>query len=405
LLDQEKCWDLLGELKEKKFELEDEVHERFVPRCKAVKEVHPKIKRDGTTSMVGLKYLGDDCLALVGGPHTRVDFPEFNLGSRKQIGEYLQWFGWKPTVFTEGGQPKVDEKTLAGVDDIPEAQLIADYLTVEKRIAMVQSWLDAVGDDGRVHGRVNSNGAVTGRMTHFSPNMAQVTAGTKVYGKQMRQCWTSRPGYKIVGCDASGLELRMLAHYMNDDAYTKEVLEGDIHTANQHAAGLATRDLAKTFIYAFLYGAGDAKIGSIVGGNATAGRRLKQQFLDNTPALKRLRDRVEAAAQRGWLKGLDGRRIQVRSPHAALNTLLQGAGAVVMKQALVFLHDYATTAALDFMFVGNIHDEIQTEVHEDDAESFGRLAVRAIEKAGEHFNLRCPVTGEYKVGDTWEETH
>jgi DNA polymerase I-like protein with 3'-5' exonuclease and polymerase domains len=242
-------------------------------------------------------------------------------------------------------------------------------------------------------------------MTHYEPNMAQVTSGTKVYGKEMRACWVAPEGYSIVGCDASGLELRMLAHYMGDDEYTKEVLDGDVHTANQRAAGLPTRDTAKTFIYAYLYGAGDAKIGSIVGGSKADGKRLKAKFLANTPALRTLRGRVEQAAKRGWLKGLDGRRIYVRSSHAALNTLLQGAGAVVMKQALVYLNGMAKARKLDYMFVGNIHDEIQTQVLNAHTEQFGKLAVQAIEMAGQHFSLRCPTTGEYKVGANWSETH
>jgi len=405
LLDQGKVWDLLATLKEKKFELEDEVHTTFRPVAKAVREITPKIKKDGTTSKVGLKYLGDDCLLLVGGTHTRIEFEDFNLGSRKQIGERLVALGWKPTSFTPTGQPIVSESVLMRLEGFPEAELIADFLTVQKRLAMAQSWLDFVQEDGRVHGRVNSNGAVTGRMTHYEPNMAQVTAGSKIYGKEMRECWTSREGYKIVGCDASGLELRMLAHYMADDEYTQEVLDGDVHTANQQAAGLPTRDAAKTFIYAFLYGAGDAKIGSIVGGTKSTGKRLKAKFLANTPALRTLRGRVEQAAKRGWLKGLDGRRIYVRSSHAALNTLLQGAGAVVMKKALVFLDEAAKEHGLDYKFVGNIHDEMQAEVLEAHTDFFGELAVQAIEKAGEHFNLRCPTTGEYKVGDNWSETH
>lgn len=403
-LDQEAAFMLLAELKEKKYELEDKVHETFKPVAKPVREIIPKINQSGATSVVGLKYLGDDCLSLVGGTHTRIEWQEFNLGSRKQIGERLVALGWKPPKMTPTGQPQVDETTLKDVE-FPEGALIADYLTVEKRIAMVQSWLDFVQEDGRVHGRCNSNGAVTGRMTHYQPNMAQVTAGTKIYGTEMRSCWIAPKGYKIVGADASGLELRMLAHYMNDSEYTKEVTDGDVHTANQRAAGLATRPQAKTFIYAFLYGAGDAKVGAIAGKGAGAGRTLKRKFLDNTPALKNLRDRVGKAARRGWLKGLDGRRIQVRSSHAALNSLLQGAGAVVMKQALVLLDQSATDAGLDYKIVGNIHDEIQAEVLEEHADAFGKLAVTAIEEAGEHFSLRCPTTGEYKVGNNWSETH
>jgi DNA polymerase I-like protein with 3'-5' exonuclease and polymerase domains len=205
--------------------------------------------------------------------------------------------------------------------------------------------------------------------------------------------------------DASGLELRMLAHYMNDKDYTYEVLNGDIHTANQRAAGLESRDKAKTFIYAFLYGAGDGKIGEIVGGTARQGKVLKANFLNNTPALATLRSRVAKASGKGYLKGLDGRRIKVRSEHSALNTLLQGAGAVVMKQALVHLEDYANKEGLDYHFIGNIHDEIQTEVREDQATRFGELAVQAVVDTTETLNLRCPLDAEYKIGNNWADTH
>ena len=404
LLDQESAFLLLAELKEKKYDLEDKVHETFKPLPTFIKQITPKFKKDGTKSIVGLKFLGEQW-ETVQAAFSRIDFPEFNLGSRQQIGRYLQYFGWKPETFTETGQPIVDESVLRKVKGIPEAELIGEYLMVQKRIAQIQSWLDAVKDDGRVHGYVNANGAVTGRMTHSSPNMGQVPAVYSPYGKECRAVWVVPDGYKLVGMDASGLELRMLAHYMNDEGYTNEILNGDIHTANQLASGLSTRDQAKTFIYAFLYGAGDAKIGSIVGGTATHGRRLKAKFLSNTPALGKLRGRVSTASGRGYLFGLDGRRVAVRSEHAALNTLLQSAGAIVMKKALCLLDEYATMYNIDYKIIGNIHDEIQTEVKQADAERFGWLATSCIEAAGLHYKLNCPLAGEYKVGSNWAETH
>ena len=404
LLDQRRAFDLLATLQEKKNELEDMVREVFLPLPTFIKVVKPKYKKDGGLSSVGLKFLGD-LWVHVGGDFSRVDFPEFNLGSRKQIGRYLQYFGWKPDKFTETGQPIVDEKVLENVTDIPEAQLIAEYLLVQKRIAQVQSWVDAVQADGRVHGQVNAIGAVTGRMTHSSPNMAQVPAVYSPYGEECRSCWIVPEGYKLVGVDASGLELRMLAHYMGDQEYTNEILNGDIHSANQSAAGLASRDQAKTFIYAFLYGAGDAKIGSIVGGSSTVGKRLKDKFLENTPSLAELRERVATAAARGYLRGLDGRRLWIRSEHAALNTLLQAAGAVVMKQALVIFSDFAQKWGLTYRMVGNIHDEVQMEVLEKDAKNAGYLMVESIKAAGKHFDMRCDLDGEYKIGNNWAETH
>jgi len=299
----------------------------------------------------------------------------------------------------------VDERTLEENKHIPEAVLVLEYLLLQKRYAQVSSWLEHVEEDGRVHGRVTTNGAITGRMTHQTPNMAQVPAGYSQYGEECRQCWTVPTGKKLVGFDASGLELRMLAHYMDDEEFTNVLLTEDVHTRNQMAAGLDTRPQAKTFIYAFLYGAGDAKIGSIVGGTATHGRKLKQRFLSNTPALESLRERVGVASQRGHLVGLDGRKLWVRSEHSALNTLLQAAGAIVMKKALVLLDDYATQWNIDYKFVGNIHDEVQTEVAAEQAEKFGYLAVECLKAAGIYYKLRCPLDGEYKVGTTWAETH
>lgn len=334
----------------------------------------------------------------------------FNPGSRQQIGERLKELGWKPKEFTETGIPKIDETVLAGVK-IPEAQVIAEYLMLNKRISQIESWLEAVGKDGRVHGKVTTNGAVTGRMTHSAPNMAQIPNSSSIYGPECRECWTVENGNVLVGCDASGLELRMLAHYMKDEDYVRTVTEGsskagtDVHTVNQRAAGLSTRDNAKTFIYAFLYGAGDAKIGSIVGGTAKVGKELKSKFLNQTPSLARLIERVGKQASKGWVPGLDGRRIWVRSEHAALNSLLQGAGAIVMKKALVLFDDKVKANKWAVKYVANVHDEAQLECPKDIAEDVGKAFKQSIIEAGEAYNLRCPLDGEYKIGNNWRKTH
>lgn len=329
----------------------------------------------------------------------------FNVGSRQQIAKRLGELGAVFGKTTEKGNPIVDESVLETID-LPEAKAVSEYLMLQKRYAQVHSWLDHVNEDtGRVHGRVISNGAVTGRMTHQNPNMAQIPASSKPYGKECRSCWTVPSGTKLVGFDASGLELRMLAHYMDDKEFTNVLLREDVHTRNQMAAGLANRDQAKTFIYAFLYGAGDAKIGTIVGGSARDGAGLKERFLRNTPSLESLRERVVRASGRGYIRGLDGRRLHVRSGHAALNTLLQAAGAIVMKKALVILDKYAKEWELDYKFIGNIHDEVQTEVREAHADKFGWLGVECLKAAGIEFGLRCPLDGEYKIGENWSETH
>jgi DNA polymerase I-like protein with 3'-5' exonuclease and polymerase domains len=334
----------------------------------------------------------------------------FNPGSRKQVGEKLIELGWKPEKFTETGQPQVDETTLANVD-FPEAKMIAEYFLLQKRVAQIESWIEAAGKDGRVHGRVITNGAVTGRMTHSSPNMAQVPNGGSVYGHECRECWTVEDDKVLVGCDASGLELRMLAHYMNDPKYTDAVVNGkssegtDIHTLNMKAAGLQTRDQSKTFIYAWLYGAGPSKIGSIVGGSAKEGEKLMAKFLAQTPSLKVLKDKVSKFAAKGYVPGLDGRKIWVRSEHSALNSLLQGAGAVVMKKALVIFNEKIDNNGWCVKMVANVHDEFQFEVSPDIADVVGAAARQSIIDAGVAFNLRCPLDGEFKKGKTWKQTH
>ena len=340
-----------------------------------------------------------------GVPFIKVKHKEFNLGSRQQIAERLVMLGWKPKKKTDKGHIIVDEKVLSQIKDIPEAKLINRFLMLQKRIAQVSSWIEAVREDGRVHGKVITNGTITGRMSHQSPNMAQVPAVYSPYGKECRGLWTIDKGYKLVGVDASGLELRMLAHYMNDKDYINEVINGDIHTSNQIAAGLESRDEAKTFIYAFIYGAGNRKIGSIIGGSERDGERIKEKFLRATPSLRRLREKVERVAQRRWVRGIDQRKIIIRHPHAALNTLLQGAGACVMKKALTLLEEYVITKRIRAFPVVNVHDEFQYEVQSDRADEFGRLAVQSIRDAGDLLNVRCPLNGEYKIGNNWSETH
>ena len=405
--DMQSALTLLAELREKKQQIEDEVHSTFKPKWVDTKQVTPYIKKDGNLSKRGMtdeEY--QRCLDTNNfNPFMRQTLQEFNLGSRKQIGEYLIDFGWNPDRFTPTGQPIVDEKTLSKITHIHEAKLIADFLLLQKRIAQIDSWVEAVRDDGRIHGFVIPNGTITGRMSHRNPNVAQVPSIHSPYGKECRACWTVPEGHKLVGVDASGLELRMLAHYMDDKEYINEIINGDIHTTNQNFAGLKSRDQAKTFIYALVYGAGDEKIGSIIKGSRAEGKRLRERFLSSLPTYRTLKERVDRAASKNYLKGLDGRKLYIRNKHAALNTLLQGAGAILMKKALVNLDSLLKLNAIDYRFVANIHDEWRIEVKESQADFVGEMAVKSIIEAGEHFNLRCPMDGEYKVGGNWSDTH
>jgi DNA polymerase I-like protein with 3'-5' exonuclease and polymerase domains len=220
---------------------------------------------------------------------------------------------------------------------------------------------------------------------------------------------------KLVGCDAKGLELRMLAHYLyslDGGAYAKIVVEGDPHISNQKAAGLDTRDVAKTFIYAFNYGAGNRLLGSKIDPEADKqkqewlGAKARERFLRRIPGLKHLIDRVKTTSrQRSYLIGLDGRRLHIRSEHLALNTLLQGAGACVMKMATVIMHEHFRKAKMEVYQALNIHDENQVYCKPEIAEDVGGIMADSITLAGEELGVKCPLEGEYKIGESWMETH
>ena len=337
---------------------------------------------------------------------TKTKYIPFNIASRKQIAERLMERGWKPTKHTEKGNVIVSEEILSKLD-MPEAQMFSRYFLLQKRTGLLKSWIQECQEDERVRGRVMTLRTVTGRMAHNSPNMAQVPATYSPYGKECRELWTvSNPDtHVLVGTDASGLELRCLAHYMEDPKFTREVLTGDVHTANQKMAGLETRDQAKTFIYAFLYGAGPAKIGSVVGAGAKQGNILIQRFLKNMPALNRLRSKVQEAAERGTIIGLDGRQLQIRAIHSSLNTLIQGAGAIVCKQWLVHMDERIRAKGIDAKLVASVHDEYQFEVSKKDTTIFGQITKDAMKDTEATLDVKCPLDCEYKVGNTWAETH
>jgi len=348
------------------------------------------------------------------GPHQPIKLRSFNPGS----GTHIVWWveselGRQKWLLTDKGNPKTDAETLELMfKEEPFLEPLLHYLEVNKLLGQLaegdKAWLKQVRKGGRIHGGADILGAVTGRFTHSSPNLAQVPSVRAYKGRESRSLFTVKRGYKLVGADASGLELRTLSHYLSrydDGKYGQTVLEGDIHTANQEAAGLPTRDMAKTFIYGFLYGAGDAKIGTITGGGAKEGKILKTRFLKKTTGLGDLVADVKQAAKKKYLRGLSGRRLFVRSPHSALNTLLQSAGAYYMKYWVVAVDKMIKTEGIDAKIVGNIHDEIQCEVREDQAEKFSKNLESLFIKVGEDIGMRIKMEGESKIGDNWYETH
>lgn len=402
-LDEQKAHTLYIETKSKADKIKTDIRKQIKPKPVADKEVKVKYKKDGSISKVGLR--GYD----ISGDCTLFKYQEFNLDSPKQIVERMNGFGWKPVDFTPKGTPRVTENNLATLpDNAPEdAKKVAEWKMLETRWKTINSWLDNLGKDGRVHGRVQTLGTVTGRMSHSDPNMANIISVRKPYGYESRSCWTvqNTSKYTLVGMDAQGLELRMLAHYMGDQRYSSIVVDGDPHTENQQKAQLPTRDMAKTFIYAFLYGAGVAKIGKIVNGSPADGTTLKKRFLKNLPSLKRLIDKVQLAAQRGHIRGLDGRRIFIRHQHAALNSLLQGAGAIVCKQWSIFMDEAIQRERLNAHLVNTIHDELQYEVDKDHATRIIELADSTMQDVGKFFNMRVRLNAEARQGNNWAETH
>ena len=393
------------ELLDEKDDIESQILGAFKPICKRLGEFTYKRAN---------KKLG------IMEPNTtvnKVEFIPFNPGSRQHIVTSLvEKYGWKPKVFTDTGAAKVSEEVLESLE-YPEAKLLARFFRLQKILGQLvdgnNSWLKLVKDDGRIHGSVDTLGAVTGRCTHNKPNVAQVPSGRAFKGKESRSLFKAKSGYKIVGCDASGLELRTLSHYLaryDGGAYATEVLKGDIHTANQLAAGLPTRDNAKTFIYGFLYGAGAEKIGQIIGKGAKEGNIIKRKFLRKLPAIAKLSEAVVNKVESGeTLRGLDNRPYFTRSSHSALNVLLQGAGAIVMKVYLILLdRNLQATGFLvgkDYEYVGNIHDEVQAEVVESRVDEYKAIAEKTFTDVTAELNFRMPLEGEAKSGDTWYDTH
>jgi DNA polymerase I-like protein with 3'-5' exonuclease and polymerase domains len=391
-------------------ELAQKLQDTFAPWEEEIGEFIPKVNN---------KKLG----YVKGVPIIKTKIVVFNPGSRHHIANRLKALhGWKPKEFTMDGSAKIDESVLSKLK-YPEAELLNEYFLIQKRLGLLaegqNAWLKMVKANSRIHGEVITNGAITSRATHRNPNLAQCPSVSKRkdgsiklgseggYGYECRSLFTVPAGKRLVGVDVSGLELRMLAHFMGDPDYAREVIDGDIHTVNMHAAGLDTRDQAKTFIYAFLFGGGNERLGSIVGKGASHGKELKERFLRRIPSLEKLLKAVKQASVKGYLIGLDGRHLHIRSDHAALNVLLQASGSLCCKQWMVEVDKMLTEMNWHDKVkqVVWVHDECQYECDPHIAELAGKKIVECIAKAGEFFNLSIPLTGEFKIGSNWAETH
>ena len=348
-----------------------------------------------------------------GVPIKRYKEISFNPNSRDHISDRLMNKGWKPELYTPDGKPKVDESVLSTLP-YPEAKILAEHFLVQKRIGQLaegaNAWLK-LELNGKIYGQVITNGANTGRCTHQRPNVAQTPSSAVPYGKECRSLFTVPDGFSLVGADASGLELRCLAHYIgafDEGHFTKQLLHGDIHTYNQKQIGLSTRDLAKRVIYGCIYGIGDTRLGAVVGKNTQEGKRIKQKLFEGLPALKQLRDNVIISVRnKKYLLGLDKRKLIPRSEHSSLNLLIQSCGALILKRATVILHNKLKEKNYndDVQMVAHIHDELQLQCKSSIADAVGKIARQSIIDAGVYFNLRCPLDAAYKIGNNWAETH
>ena len=404
---RDKAIELASSLKVKQAELDKDLRAVFPDEIKEETFI-PKVNNKKRGYVKGIPFIKKKVIP-------------FKPSSRQQVADRLKkLYNWKPTEFTDTGQPKINDEVLKNLP-YKEAPLLAEYFLVTKLLGYLtegqNAWLK-MEQAGIIYGEVDTIGAVTRRCTHHHPNLAQTPNAEAPYGKECRELFEPRNGFKLIGTDAKALELRCLAHYMKDDVYTYEILHGDIHTKNQEAAGLPTRNKAKTFIYGFLYGAGDEKVGQLIDKGAKEGKLIKQKFLNNIPALKNLINKVKITIkQRGYLLSLDKNKLKIREEYKGLNTLLQSAGAIAMKKALCIMFDwcvernwcedrfYLSEKEQKVYFVLNIHDEFQAEVKPEIDEEYKTLAPKAIQAAGEYFKFNCPLDGDVKEGLNWYETH
>ena len=384
-----------------------------------------------------------------------VSCKEFNPHSRQQVVDRFETvYNWHPVDFTETGQPEVSDEVLRKlVNHIPMAFELAEIFYYNKRLGQIKTgknaWLKKVTLDGKIHAHVNVGGTVSGRASHVSPNLAQVPRVKFIplkdadgeivlnakgkpkmviglgregdHGYDCRVLFYTPEPWTQIGVDLSGIELRCfgerLAKYDGGE-YLKLVLSGDPHTYNQMLAGLPTRDDAKRFIYALLYGAGDIKLGSIVkpqadeDEQAAIGDELRERFMKGLPAYRKLIAEVRGYAKQGYIPGLDGRRLFVRSRHSALNTWLQSDAALIAKEWVCQTEADLIDAGFkhgwdgDFVLLLWIHDEMQLAARTPEiAARVQEIAIAAAAKAGKHFSYKCPVDAETKHGNTWADCH
>lgn len=422
---------LYSKLRAIEAELQEKIYVYWPPERKPVHTFVRPYKKDGTPSANYTKHLTQYPLLVVSddrGSYTAYDDVYFNIGSPPQRIQKLLELGWEPREFTKpskthpNGQPKATDKgkltpslqEFVDKSGKEEVRLIAEWIEINARANMVNTWLEAYNPDtGCIHGSLWL--ANTLRYRHSNPNTANIPRASDKRGLEgkftyeARALWTVRdPANRVlVGVDAKGIQLRVLAHYLNNEKFTDVVINGDPHSHNQEIGGFETRDVAKTFIYAFFLGAGDAKIGQIIGGSARDGKQLKRRFIDSTPGLKHLLADLKRQVERtGRIKLCDGTPVIVDKPHTVLAYLLQGDESRIMKRAMVLTAKENARRKLDVLKVGDIHDEWQNDTLKTHADEFANdVCPHSFEQAGKAFNYIVPISCSAHIGMTWAETH
>jgi DNA polymerase-1 len=419
---------LLGIMNEKRDEILKNMDTLFPPKvvCVASNWMPRRTKEGGYYAADMNKLAKYRHVAHEDGTYELYESIPFNMGSPSQIVERMNEAGWKPVVFTPTGNPSACEENFETLpaEAADSAKKIVEYKLYTNRIATLEGWLEHYNEETkRIHGSVIGTGTITHRMAHHSPQMGNIPAiryhadKTLVpnFARELRACWTVEDlvKYCMVGTDIAGIQLCILAHYLENPTYINALASGtkekgnDMHTLNMNIlreiAPLTTRDNAKTFIYALLLGAGGGKLGSILGVGKREGNAARELLTNRVEGFDRIKRMCSQAAKRGYMTGLDGRRIAIKSEHYALSAYLQGGEAVVMKQALIFTRERA--CHLDWRQLMVVHDEIQSQVLKTQADELGKLQIQAMADAGVFFDLRCPISGEYRVGNNWSETH
>lgn len=394
-----KAGELYAELAQKRFTIENDLKDLF-PEWTVEEDFYPA--RDNKT--LGYK---------AGELFVKSKTVYFNPGSRQHIEKCLKdKYKWNPKEYSPSGQAVINDSIL-GKLHYPEAQKLAEFFLVQKRIGMLAegngAWLKKVSPDGKLRHRLNSNGCVSSRSTATSPNLQQVPSAGSLYGKECRELFGPPEGWWLCGADLSGIEVRLLASYLHPydgGEYAKVILDGDIHQYNADAVGL-TRPQAKTWLYATLYGGGDRLIGAIAGGGAKKGKELKDNYDKAVPAFATLKKNLKTAYKRGYIKALDQRKLKCRSEHRVLSQLLQSAGAIVAKQWVMMTYDQIKQKyGDDCHIVGFIHDEIQIACKTKEiADDIGIITGLMAEAAGVALDLKIPIASEYSLGRDWYSTH